>query len=148
MKAYHITEKENADKIKATGFNLDFSGTRGGNLLGDGIYFCSSKADCEMWDHRIGFFNPEIIEIDIEAANIQNKLDRDDCIAWLIENEWMDFGRMPTEKMKALPMYDKYTSDAIGYLKTEYAKVKGYDGIIQGDENIIVWNLKTITIGG
>jgi len=144
MKAIHITEKANADKIKKEGFSLAFMGTKGGQQLGNGIYFSGSHSDCDYWEHRLSFNAPVRIEVElnniIEAKNVKMaemlKIATDRC--------WFENGTI-TEKAKTDLGIEIENFDA--QVKTLAAEDMGYNGISFGEgSNIIVWNVNSIII--
>ncbi len=147
MRLQHVTEKNNAQKIKKEGFSLEFSGKKGGNLLGDAIYLSKAAA---YWEHKIGFKNPVVIDVEVDMNRILTNPDRNDLISFFQAEGYMDENRNSTAKIETIPVYDKYTQDWIGYLKAEYAKSKGYGGIVQDSEydNVMIWDCDIIECKG
>ncbi|RKY07988.1 MAG: hypothetical protein DRP56_04820 [Planctomycetota bacterium] len=142
MKFYHVTTEEAIKEIQKNGFNLELSGTQGGEQLGKGLYLSQQPS---FWAHRLGV--TETLAVEVEMENIcQNPTEREGFGDWLQSNGWTD-NNGPTEKGAQFVSKYRNPDDAIWTLTCEWLKSEGFSGMWdKAFNNLVIWNLEVVKI--
>jgi len=151
MKLYHATKKENSDSIIKNNFSMDAT-IWGGRQGGDGYYFSKTYSEAEFWAHKLFGKPPDILEVEFSGRLFNYEGNAEPLKEFGLKAQIiapLKQGYEPINEL--LDWYNKNKiltngSEWINQLICLYAKDKGYDGVILGDEVIIFENSKISNI--